>query len=250
MFRHAHLRWTLVIAVVATATACTRGQEPNVSPLQAQKAQLERELEGLRESVALLDQGTSIFPPSDIAIGIDQTLVRRLISGVLPFTIKVDPYTLLLDKVEVSFMGAPTVRLHGRVTRAGLLTLDGAATALGSLTDIEVDATSSTLGARISFDHLEIHEAAGLETLLSGSTLDDVAGRIRKEAASQLPALAIPVRVQQDFTLPAVTDGPVRLEAARLPVGARVSRVFATEGRLWVAIHLTLGSFTRTGAGS
>ncbi len=80
-----------------------------------------------------------------------------------------------------------------------------------------------------------------MESFLSGSTLDDVARLVRQEAASQLPTIEIPVRVQQDIDIPAVTDGPVRIHGARLPVRASVSRVFAASQRLWIGLHVEVG---------
>jgi hypothetical protein len=234
----------VLITALLVSTAC--GDPPiDVSPLRAQKVQIERELAGLRESVASLDRDGSIFPATDIAIAVDEGLVERLIAARLPYSQALPPYTLVLNRVDVEFGGAPVVTLHGRVTRDGVVTLEGLASVLGSLTDIDIDATSSTLRAIISVDHIEIKEAAGIEALVSGSTLDELAARIRREVTGQLPTLALPVRLQQEFVLPAVTDGPVRLAAARLPVTARVSRVFAAQRRLWIGIHLATGAFTR-----
>lgn len=238
-----YVRIFITLGLVLSAVACGAGKpEVDLTPLQAQKVRLERELDGLRESVALLDAGKSIFPDDDIAIGVDQTLVRRLIAARLPVTTTIAPYTLTVDTVDVGFLGAPTIRLTGRVAREGLLTLEGAATLHGALVDIDVDAATSTLRARMAIDLLDIERAAGIESLVSGSTLEDVAERLRLATAEQLPQLEIPVRVQQEFTIPPLTDGAVRLEGHRLPLGARVSRVFATEGRLWIGIHLTISA--------
>jgi hypothetical protein len=68
-----------------------------------------------------------------------------------------------------------------------------------------------------------------------------VARLVRLEAASQLPTIEIPVRVQHDIDIPAVTDGPVRINAARLPVRAAVSRVFAANKQLWIGLHVEVG---------
>jgi hypothetical protein len=234
----------ILITALLAATAC--GDSPiDVSPLHARKVQIERELAGLRESVALLNRDGTIFPATDIAIAIDEDLVERLIAARLPYSQTVAPYTLVLDRVEVGFGGAPVVTLHGRVTRDGVVTLEAVASVLGALTELEIDAESSTLRATISVDHIEIEEAAGIDALVSGSALDELAARIRREVAGQLPTLSLPVRLQQEFVVPAITDGPVRLAAARLPVTARVSRVFAAQRRLWIGIHLATGEFSR-----
>ena len=75
----------ILITALLAATAC--GDSPiDVSPLHARKVQIERELAGLRESVALLNRDGTIFPATDIAIAIDEDLVERLIAARLPYS--------------------------------------------------------------------------------------------------------------------------------------------------------------------
>jgi hypothetical protein len=232
--------WAL-LASVGLASGCADPHE-GAGELHAEAVQIERELDGLRESAARLDRGESLFPDSDIVVSIDESFVQGLITARLPLELTAAPYRVVLTSVDVGFGGAPTVRLRGAITRDGMVTLDAAVGVVGALSDIEIDVTTSTLRAKIVADHLEIERASGLESLLSGSTLDDVARLVRIEIAAQLPTIEIPVRVQQDITIPAVADGPVRITAARLPVRASVSRVFAANKRLWIGLHVELGA--------
>lgn len=64
---------------------------------------------------------------------------------------------------------------------------------------------------------------------------------VRGLIAAQLPTIAIPVRVQQDIEIPGITEGPVRLDSARLPLKISVSRVLAAEQRLWVSLRVDIG---------
>jgi hypothetical protein len=230
--------WLLVCA--GLASACADPHE-GAGALHAETVQIERELDGLRESAARLDRGESLFPESDIIVSIDESFVQGLITARLPLEVTAAPYQVGLTEVEVGFGGAPTVRLRGSITRAGAVTLDAVVVVVGALTGIEIDTSTSTLRARIAADHLSIERASGLESFLSGSTLDDVARLVRLEIASQLPTIEIPVRVQQDIDIPAVTEGPVRLKGARLPLRASVSRVFAANKRLWIGLHVEVG---------
>ena len=95
-------------------------------------------------------------------------------------------------------------------------------------------------------DHIGIEKAAGIEAIFSGSTMDEVARMIRLQLADKLPPIQIPVKVQQSIELPAVTNGPVRIDGASMPIAANVSRVFAGQGRLWVAIHFQPGELVKT----
>lgn len=230
--------WAL--ACVTLVSACSDPHE-GAGALHAQTVQIERELDGLRDSAARLARGESLFPDSDIIVSIDESVVQGLITARLPLELAAAPYQVVLTAVDVGFGGAPTVRLRGTIVRDGMVTLDAAVVVVGALSEIVIDTSTSTLRANIVADHLSIERAAGLETILSGSTLDDVARLVRTEIASQLPTIEIPVRVQQDIDLPAVTDGPVRISAARLPVRASVSRVFAANKRLWIGLHVEVG---------
>ena len=117
---------------------------------------------------------------------------------------------------------------------------------IGALEDIEVEPSSSTLRARIAVDHIGIEKAAGLEQVLSGSTMDEVARLVRLQIKDQLPPIQIPVKVQQSIDLPAVTNGPGpdrRGEDA--PAGRRVAGVGGA-GALWIAVHFQPGDLVKT----
>jgi hypothetical protein len=232
---------TFVLLAVAIATSACADPHEGAGELRAEQVLIERELDGLRDSAARLDRGESLFPDSDIVVSIDESFVQGLITARLPLEFTAAPYRVMLTAADVGFGGAPTVRLRGTITRDGLVTLNVVVRVVGALTGIEIDTATSTLRAKITADHLEIEEASGMESFLSGSTLDDVARLVRQEAASQLPTIEIPVRVQQDIDIPAVTDGPVRIRGARLPVRASVSRVFAASQRLWIGLHVEVG---------
>ncbi|MEO6221888.1 MAG: hypothetical protein ABIP90_01460, partial [Vicinamibacterales bacterium] len=224
----------------ANVAACAVPYE-NDRALQAEKVLLERELEGLRESAAILKRGEALFPASDVVVAIDEALVQGLIAASLPLEITAAPYRIQLTAAEVVFSGAPTVQLRGTVTRDGLTEISVSLGLIGALSKIEIDTKTFTLRARIAADHLEIEQVAGIGSFLSGSSLEDVAQLIRSQIEAQLPIVEIPVRVQQDINIPSVTDGPVQVTAARFPVKVMVSRVFAANRRLWISLHVAVG---------
>jgi hypothetical protein len=182
----------------------------------------------------------------DIAVAIDEALLRDLILAELPFSTDVDTFHLLLSQAEVRFQGAPTVRLRGAMTRSGLIDIEAAVEVIGALSEIAVDGAQGTLTAKIAVDHIQIEKAAGIEKLITGSTLDEIARTLRLAIADRLPAVRIPVKLEQAIELPMVDEGPVRVAGARLPIDVAVDRVFAGSGRLWVAIRFKPGTFTKT----
>ena len=116
---------------------------------------------------------------------------------------------------------------------------------IGALEDIQVEPSSHPQGED-RLDHLAIEKAAGIEQILSGSTLDEVARLIRLQLKDVLPPIQIPVKVQQSIDLPAVTTGPVRIDGARMPLEVSVSQVLAGQGRLWISVHFQPGDLVKT----
>jgi hypothetical protein len=236
--------WAVALVAVG-GPGCSRRFEGG-GELRAQKKVLEREVGGLRAAVARLERGDPLLPSQDVAVAIDESLLQGMIAAQLPFEAQVKEYALRLDEASVMFRGAPTVKLHGHLTRQGRVELEAAVSVVGALDQIQVDGGRGALSAKIVVDHIGIEKAAGVEKFLTGSALDELARMIRLQLADQLPAISIPVKVQQGIELPAVTNGPVRVHGARMPIAAAVSQVFAGQGRLWVAIRFEPGELVRT----
>jgi hypothetical protein len=239
------VRWSAALAFAFVAFGCGRGYEGG-GDLRARKKVLEREVAALRDAVGRLERHEPLLPDTDLAVAIDDTLLQGVITAQLPFESVIGEYQLKLEEAEVHFRGAPTVRLRGRLKRKGNVELEAIVNVVGALDSIAVDSARGALAAKIVVDHIGIEKAAGIEAIFSGATLDEVARMIRLQLADQLPPIQIPVKVQQSIELPAVTNGPVRIDGARMPIAANVSRVFAGQGRLWVAIHFQPGELVKT----
>lgn len=235
--------WRLVVAAsLALSAGCDRGYEGG-GDLRAQRVVLEREVEGLRAIVTRLERGEPLLPPDDIAIAVDEALVRDLIVAQLPFETEVERFHVQLTGADVQFRGSPTVQLQGRLQVRDQPDLTAAVTLFGALDEVRIDHASSTLQATVAADHLTIAEATGLAQYLSGATIDEVARLVRIEIGAKLPTIRIPVKVQEAIAFPAVTDGPVRVAGARMPLEVAVSQVVAARGRLWVSVRVTPGAF-------
>jgi len=239
------LRRALVPVLALSAIACD-SKFKGGGDLRAQKVVLKREVDGLREAAARLEKGQPILPLDDVAIAIDDTLLRDLIAAQLPFEMDVDRFHLSLTEVEAHFRGSPVVRLRGALNLRKRPDLAATVNVVGALEDIQVEPSSSILRARIAVDHIGIEKAAGIEQLLSGATMDEVARMVRLQLKDRLPQIQIPVKVQQGIDLPAVTRGPVRIDGARMPLQVAVSQVLAGQGLLWIAVHFQPGDLVKT----
>ena len=232
-------------ALVLLAALACRSEFEGGGEIRAQKVVLQREVEGSKAIVARLERGEPVLPRDDVAIAIDQAMVRDLIVAQLPFELDVDRFHLVLKDADVLFQGSPAVRLEGRLNLRDQPDLSATVEVFGGLEDIRVDATSSTLRATIAVDHLGITETRGIGRILGGATLDEVARLVRLEMADRLPAVQLPVKVRPTIDFPTVTEGPIRIDGANLPLQVTVSQVTAAQGWLWIAVHFQPGAFVK-----
>jgi hypothetical protein len=239
-------RAALILLALVAIAGC-KSEFEGGGDLRARKVVLKREVDGLREMLAAVERGESLVPKSDVAISIDESLVRDLIVAQLPFEMDAaEKFHVSLREAELLFRGSPVVRLKGSLVYKERPDFEASITAVGALTDIDVVRETGTLSARIVIDHLGIEKAAGLESVLSGATLDELARTIRLQLKDELPPIQIPVKLQQSVDLPAVTNGPVRIDGASMPIEVAVSRVFAANGNLWIAVHFAPGELVKT----
>ncbi len=238
--------WWAAVATLALAAPGCHDKFKAGGELHGQQVILRREVEGLRALASRLERHEPMLPAGDAIVAIDDTLVRDMIRAQLPLDANVEGYHLRLERVDVSFRGSPVVRLQGTLHPLQQLSLEAEVEVIGALEQIEVVPGPSTLKARIAIDHLAIARVSGLESYFRGSTLDEVARELRFQLKDRIPIVQIPVKVQQDITLPAVTRGPARIDGAVLPLKAVVSQVVAVRGKLWIAVHFEPGVVTKT----
>jgi hypothetical protein len=237
-----------VAALLAAAAAGGCRHDDRGGELHAQKVVLSREVEGLRALAERLERGESVLPPDDVVVVVEDALVRDLLTANLPFETEVDKYAIRLLRAEVTFRGSPLITLEGSVTPKEGVEVQGDVRVLGALEKIRVDPATGQLRASVAVDHVDIKRLSGFESFLPGPSLDELARTVRLQLKDRIPDLAIPVKVEPQIDFPALTSGPVRTDAATLPLAIGVSEVLAGSGRLWVAISLKPGEVTKAGA--
>lgn len=233
-----------VAMAVAVATAGCRGSDGGGS-LHAQQVSLEREVEGLRERIGKSEGGGSILRDDAVVSAISESVVREFLTAQLPFDLEVQAYQISLKQADVAFAGTPSVTLTGTIVHNDYPALVGEVRMLGALEDVRVDPASGTLQASVAVDHIDLLQMAGFEKYLHGETVDELARTVRLQLGGKIPTVQIPVKIEQQIDLPEVTDGPVRLQGATMPLKVAVADVFASGGVLWVAIEVVPGEMVK-----
>lgn len=245
MARRGALRAVRVVGLFgALAAGCRRGESGG--ELHAKRVVLEREVGGLRASVAKLEQGEPVFPEDAVIVSISEGVAQDFIRAQMPFAIEVESFKINLTHAEASFKGSPSVNLTGSIVHKDHPDYAGEVSAIGALDSIQVDATSGTLRAEVAVDHVDLLKLGGLEKVLGAGTVDSLARTVRKQLTGRLPQVQIPVKIEQAIDLPWVTDGPVRIHGASMPLAVSVAEVVAGQGVLWIAVKVVPGELVKT----
>jgi hypothetical protein len=237
------LRATALAGILACTGCGAGGQE--VADLHARMSVLEREVESMGEVASRLDRGEPALPEEDVIVALNESLVKEMLEAQLPFETEVNDYRLWLEQAEVRFRGSPGVTLLGGIALKDRPRVSGQVRVIGALDEIEVDPGTGILRAAVAIDHLDLIEVLGVEGVLGGNVLNTLAQTIRHQLDGRLPGLTIPVKVEQRIDLPSVTDGPVRIQGATLPLAVTVSQVLAGQEQLWVAVRFEPGEFVK-----
>jgi hypothetical protein len=231
--------------IVGLASGC--GADKRAGDLHARQAVLEREVKGLRESVDKLERGEPLFPEEAVVVALAESVVQEVVSAQLPFAVELESYKVDLTHVQASFKGSPSVSLTGSIALKDHPDYVGEVRATGALDAIEVEAGSGILRARVAVDHVDLLKMGGLEKVLGGGTLDELGHRVRNQLVGKIPEIQIPVRIEQAIELPALTEGPVRLQGISMPLAVSVADVRAGQGVLWIAINVVPGEVSESG---
>jgi hypothetical protein len=224
------------------------GADKGAGELHAKQVVLEREVTGLRASVAKLERGEPLFPEEAVVVSIAEGVVKELMSAQLPMAVDLESYKIDLTHAEATFRGSPSVTLTGLVVHKEHPDYVGEVKAIGVLDAIQVDSATGTLRAEVAVDHVGLLKLGGLEKFLGEGRVDELARTVRKRLAEQLPKVQIPVKIEQAIDFPSVTQGPVRLQGASMPLAVSVVDVVAGQGLLWIAIGVTPGELVKTSA--
>jgi hypothetical protein len=238
--------WQAVAAAcVLGATAPGCAPDKGAGELHAAQVLLEREVKGLRASVAKLDRGEPLFPEEAVVVSIAEDVVKEFVNAQLPVTIELDHFRIELKEAKATFRGTPSVTLTGTILHKDHPDFVGEVSAIGALDSIAVEEGAGTLRASVAVDHVELLKMGGLEKFLGGGTVDELARTVRKQLAGRIPKIQIPVKIEQAIDLPSITDGPVRLQGASMPLSVSVSDVVAGQGVLWIAIGVVPGELVK-----
>lgn len=222
-------------------------EDPQAGRDRAEEARLAREIRGLHALVAAAEKG-DLVRPDQVVIGVDESVVERLLSAGLPQQREVaGRFLVRVESVAVRFRHSRSVvELRGRVSAKAMPETFAELRLAGALHGVQIHPGSGRLTGDVILDELEVVRAAasGAESHTLEALLEDV-GRERAESfAELLPPFEIPIRLEQTVRLNSFTEGPVSLAGGSVPIRLSVARLMPLQERLWVVLDATTGPWT------
>jgi hypothetical protein len=222
-----------------------RGGDELVRDRPAEEAVLERRRQGLAALLQSARAGPLVSRDDDrVLFIVDQSLVGALLATQVPREYVIDEtYRIWITGANLTFEdGLALVRLDGRASLIGAEEDVYADVAVfGDLEVLREQPSAAVLRTRIN---LLAVDARRVEVVGRRRSADEVVERIGKARLSAFAAIAsgleIPVRHEHAIELPAVTDGPARIEAVSLPLRLALADVKAFRGRLWISMAASL----------
>jgi hypothetical protein len=219
------------------------------TPPPVEEAMLGRQLRGLTGLVAEADAG-ALFPdaPDRVLVVVDQGLIQRLLTALTPYEhIVADRYRVAVTGARVVFEdGFALVRLDGRASLAGVVESEVFAdlTVVGDLELPPEQQKRDVLKARIHVLAVDARlVAVGRRTGRAEELVEELSRTKLEAFAALASSLEIPVRQEQEITIPGVgPEGPVRIAAASLPLRLALIGVHAFHGKLWIAMRASIGT--------
>ena len=234
------------LLLLPLAIGCGRA-DPVARERIVERDQLRREVAGFR-SLQKMAPGKVVDREHEVIVSVTDTLLRSLLDASFPLTVDLrNSATATLTSAQVVFRAnVARVDITGIVRRTSYPHISAVVKLRGAMDNFVVG-KGNGLSARISIDDVELDTPSGTLAALDPiviAVLQSVVERSLPELTSGLPTVAIPVRLDQTMNLPGFgPEGMLSIAASSAPLSVEASRVIAFQNRLWIILHVELGSF-------
>lgn len=234
------------LLLMLLSAGCGRA-DPVARERIVQRDQLRREVAGFK-SLQKLAPGKVVDREHEVIVSVTDTLLRSLLDASFPLTVGLrNSATITLTSAQVAFRAnVARVDISGLVRRSTYPHISATVKLRGALDNFAVG-KGNGLSARISIDDVELDTPTGTLAALDPlviAILQSVVERSLPELTSGLPAVSIPVRLDQTMNLPGFgPEGMLSIEPSSAPMSVEASRVIAFQNRLWIILHVEIGSF-------
>jgi len=234
------IRSALATGVLVAVSGCRAPEPPEAIEARTRKAVLESQIIELGHLMGKTRRG-ELVTEGQIAVGVSESLVERLLTASLPpERVVAGRLHVSLGKVEPLFRGGlAIIRIRGRVSSVDWKNASVDLDIVSGLKNIRLE--KGRLRARVSIHHLRVISTFGGDV---GRNLIEDAIRTHQAAVEDLiPALEIPVLLEEEVKFGGIQEGPVQVGAGRLPLQLGLSHVVPVNERLWLLVRADAGAW-------
>jgi hypothetical protein len=222
-----------VLLCAALSLGCHQREAYEVTMARAIAESRRMQIASLEKMVAQAERG-ELVTTDQIAIGISEGLIMSLLKVSLP------PEIVVANRLRVRFESAQTIFRGGQagiLFRARGVSVDmpdaSATLELGGALE------GGKLAARVKLRHFSIIDSS-MGNLAEG-VLDGLVRGNLEVIQDSIPAIEVPVQLEQSIRIGGLTEGAVVAKPGILPLTISVSQVIPVNQRLWVLLAAKAG---------
>lgn len=243
MARHTS-RATLAAIPVAIllGTACRWAESPEARRAHSEKEFLERQIDSLQVVVGKAERG-ELVTLDQIAIGVDERVAGTLIQASLPRDVAFKGLAVRIESAQPLFRGNQAgLLLRGRVNSESAPGLHASVELGGTLDDFRL--VAGRLTARVKVIHVALLGSSVGK--LGGPRVEGLIRDNLRAIEGVIPAIEIPVGIEESVGMENERLGPVTVRPGRLPLRITVAQVIPVNERLWILLDAVVGPWQRT----
>jgi len=177
-----------------------------------------------------------------IAIGVDENVAGQIIGASLPREVTIKGTVVRIESALPLFRGNQAgLVFRGRVSAASAPNVFAAVELGGTLGDFAL--VAGRLSARVKLIHVGLLESSVGK--LSGGRMERLVRDNLPAIERAIPAIEIPVGIEESVGTGHERMGPVTVKPGRLPLRITVARVVPVGGRLWILLDAAVGPWQR-----
>jgi hypothetical protein len=227
-----------VLLCAALGLGCHQREAYEVTMARAIAESRRMQIVSLEKMVAQAERG-ELVTTDQIAIGISEGLIMSLLKVSLP------PEIVVANRLRVRFESAQTIFRGGQAgilfrARGVSVDMPDASATLelgGALEDFKFE--GGKLAARVKLRHFSIIDSS-MGNLAEG-VLDGLVRGNLEVIQDSIPAIEVPVQLEQSIRIGGLTEGAVVAKPGILPLTISVSQVIPVNQRLWVLLAAKAG---------
>ena len=230
-------RRVIALALIGLCAGCQRHETVEEARARGTEAFLLKQIGDLQGLIVKAESG-QLSTRDRIAIGISEETARAVLNVSLPRDLTLAKrLRVRIESAECYFRGNNAALIFRATAQGATLAASAQLELGGSLESFKI--ASGKLTGRAQVTHFKVVDST------IGNVGSDVLEALVRESlgliTEQLPALVLPVKIEESIKVGGLQEGPVTVKAGELPLQITLAEVIPVNGRLWVLLEAKSG---------